>query len=250
MALSRDEVVRAAIALLDEVGLEGLTLRRLAAQLGVQAPTLYWHVKDKRQLLDLMAEAIAAESPAPPAPAQGQPWWEWLAERARAYRRALLSHRDAALVIAGNRPTIDALPRIEELLTGLVTIGFPPGEALQTVFALGAYVGGEAIEVQATARRPMPTEAELAIGETLREGDTYPTLSEAAKTILSKPSDATFEHGLALLITGLRTRHDTLTAPAAGSAAPLTPLRRRAQMGGRTRSHTRVHRDGDQPPSR
>jgi len=52
-------VVLVALKLLDEVGLDGLTLRRLAAELGVQAPALYWHFANKRELLDHMAQAIA-----------------------------------------------------------------------------------------------------------------------------------------------------------------------------------------------
>ena len=53
--LDRERVVRAALALLDEVGLDGLTLRRLAQDLGVKAPALYWHVASKADLLHEMA---------------------------------------------------------------------------------------------------------------------------------------------------------------------------------------------------
>ena len=60
MALDRAQVVTAAIELLDEVGLDGLTLRRLAQELGVQAPALYWHFKDKQELLDQMMVTISA----------------------------------------------------------------------------------------------------------------------------------------------------------------------------------------------
>ncbi len=58
MAVTRDDVVQTAIQLLQEVGLDWPTLRRLATELGISAPTLYWHVKDKRELLDLMSEAM------------------------------------------------------------------------------------------------------------------------------------------------------------------------------------------------
>ncbi|PZS39691.1 MAG: hypothetical protein DLM62_06920, partial [Pseudonocardiales bacterium] len=116
MTLNQDGVVRAAVHLLDDVGLEGLTLRRLAADLGVSAPTLYWHVKDKRTLLDLVAEAIMAPHRTAVRPAHGQPWWEWLSESAWAQYRALVGHRDAALVLAGNRPTEASLPAIEQVV--------------------------------------------------------------------------------------------------------------------------------------
>src|SRR5690606_31524832 len=80
MAVSRDDVIRTAIQLLQEVGLDGLTLRRLATELGISAPSLYWHVKDKRELLDLMAETMVADQRAkqPPFP-DDLPWDEKIA---------------------------------------------------------------------------------------------------------------------------------------------------------------------------
>src|SRR6478735_7134753 len=100
MPLQRETVIRAALALLDEVGLEGLTVRRLAAQLGVQNPALYWHFKNKQEMLDGMAAAMLDDAfTTMPPPAAGEDWAAWLAESARTFRRALLSHRDGAQVI-------------------------------------------------------------------------------------------------------------------------------------------------------
>ena len=58
MKLQRDAVIRTALDLLDEVGIDGLSTRRLAERLGVQSPALYWHFKNKRALLDAMAKAM------------------------------------------------------------------------------------------------------------------------------------------------------------------------------------------------
>ena len=104
MTVTQADVVRAAVELIDERGLDALTLRGVAARLGIKAPTLYWHVRDKRHLMDLVAEQIAvgSEPPESQEPAAGQPVWEWLGERARWQRAALLAHRDSALVAAGN----------------------------------------------------------------------------------------------------------------------------------------------------
>jgi AcrR family transcriptional regulator len=132
VALTQEQVVERAVELMAEAGLEALTLRRLATELGVSAPTLYWHVRNKRQLLDLMAEALVARAGRSSSPAHGQPWWDWLAEQARLQWRVLTAHRDAALVIAGNRPTETSLPGIEQILASLVAVGFPPDEALRT----------------------------------------------------------------------------------------------------------------------
>jgi TetR/AcrR family tetracycline transcriptional repressor len=161
MALTREEIVQAALRLLDDEGLDGVTLRALADRLGVSAPTLYWHVRNKQELLDLMAEAIAASSAGDDdlAPRPGEPWWEWLHRRFREFRGALLSRRDAALVVAGNRPSPDIADRIEQLVGMLVVAGFTPPEALRFLLVLGTYATGEALETQrARGRGPEPTD--------------------------------------------------------------------------------------------
>ena len=213
MALTQERVVRRAVELMAEAGLEALTLRRLATDLGVSAPTLYWHVRNKRQLLDLMAEALVAGAGHSATPAPGQPWWEWLAERARRQWRALTSHRDAALVVAGNRPTETALPGIEQILASLVAVGFPPDEALRIILSIGNYVIGCAVEHQAEAARPADPERDARLLARLREAGDLPSL-RAAMAGLDDPGpgadDDAFEHGLALLIAGLRANHAAL----------------------------------------
>ena len=214
MALTQEQVVKRAVELMAEAGLEALTLRRLAAELGVSAPTLYWHVRDKRQLLDLMAEALVAQEDRSTTPAHGQPWWDWLAERARVQYRALVSHRDAALVVAGNRPTEARLPEIEQVLASLVVVGFPPAEALRTVLSIANYVIGCAVERQAEAARPPDPDRDDRLVARIRAAGDLPTLT-AAMAGLGEPGspaagDAGFEHGLALLIAGVRARHAEL----------------------------------------
>ncbi|MFS0702718.1 TetR family transcriptional regulator, partial [Cellulomonas sp. 179-A 4D5 NHS] len=65
MALTRAQVVAAALEILDEYGLGDLTMRRLAGSLGVQPGALYWHVANKQALLAEVADAIVAELPVP-----------------------------------------------------------------------------------------------------------------------------------------------------------------------------------------
>jgi TetR/AcrR family tetracycline transcriptional repressor len=211
VALTQEQVVKRAVELMAEAGLEALTLRRLAAELGVSAPTLYWHVRDKRQLLDLMAEALVAQGTRRPTPAHGQPWWDWLAERARVQYRALVSQRDAALVVAGNRPTEGRLPEVEQVVASLVVVGFPPAEALRTILSIGNYVIGCAVERQAEAARPPDPERDARLLARIREAGDLPALT-AAMAGLGDPAspaaaEASFEHGLALLIAGIRATH-------------------------------------------
>jgi TetR/AcrR family tetracycline transcriptional repressor len=220
VALTQEQVVRRAVDLMAEAGLEALTLRRLATELGVSAPTLYWHVRNKRELLDLMAEALVARAGRTTSPAPGQPWWEWLAERARLQFRALVSHRDAALVVAGNRPTEATLPGIEEVLASLVVVGFPAAEALRIVLSIGHYVIGCAVERQAEEARSADAVRDTRL---LEQAEALPTLRAAIGTLEGPgPSsgDAGFEYGLGLLIDGARARHAALLSVPPGRPVP------------------------------
>jgi AcrR family transcriptional regulator len=94
-------------ALIDADGLDGVTLRKLAQRLGVQAPTLYWHLPNKAALVTVLAEEILEqEFPAaalvPPGPDQG--WQDWLSVLAQRLRRALLAHPDGAQVVSASPP--------------------------------------------------------------------------------------------------------------------------------------------------
>jgi TetR/AcrR family tetracycline transcriptional repressor len=156
-------VVDAALALLAEGGLEAVSFRRIAKALGVSGPTLYWHVENKRQLMDLMAdELVRRTGRAYDGPAKGQPWWEWLRADAQRMFDALIATRDAPRVLAGNRPSPESFTDIERVLGELVSAaGMTPGQAQQTLFTIGAYVIGSATEWQAEAERasaqPLPT---------------------------------------------------------------------------------------------
>ena len=207
MPITRDEIVRTAVRLLDDVGLEGLTLRRLATELGVSAPTLYWHVRHKRELLDLMVEQMLDLDGRSGSPRHGQPWWEWLTEQAWVQWEGLVAHRDAALVAAGNRPTPSSLPLVEERLTTLVTVGFPPGEALTALLGIAHYVIGCAVEHQAEAAREPEDDGPPAAS--LPE-EAFPHVTAALRQ-RADPA-AAFGYGLDLLVGGLRARHAELVA--------------------------------------
>jgi len=226
VAVTRQQLVDAAIEVLDESGLAGLTLRQVAARLGVQAPALYWHVRNKRELLDLMAEAIITGTVPPEVhePAPGQPWWEWLTERTTAIWLSLRAHPDSALVIAGNRPTWETLPHIERLLAILVGLGFPPAEALNSVIALGNLVTGCVLEEQASANRPAEEDRNEVMHAELSAGTRFPTLTAAAAAGGMDPNGpAGFEYALRLMIAGLRGRLAELRAAAAPDDARREP---------------------------
>ena len=86
--LQREAIIRTALDLLGETGVDGLTTRRIAAALGVQQPALYWHFKDKAALLDALAEAMLAENHSRSLPLPDEDWRHFLIENARSFRRA------------------------------------------------------------------------------------------------------------------------------------------------------------------
>lgn len=217
MAVTRDDVVHTAIQLLQEVGLDGLTLRRLATELGISAPTLYWHVKDKRELLDLMAETMVADERAkqPPFP-DDLPWHEQIAEGFRRQFQVLIAYRDGPRVVAGNRPTERAMPQVEHFLKIWVDAGFEPSEALETVLAMGDFITGTALEHQAEMER-RNTEAPEARADLWERMQDYPILHAAATGFVQgnrRPATKHpgFERGLSVFIAGLKVRHAELMA--------------------------------------
>jgi len=227
VALDRARVVKAAIDLLDEVGLDGLTLRRLAKVLGVQAPALYWHFKSKQELLDQMiATIVATQAPIRP-PERGESWDAWLADQARVMHTALDSHRDGALLGAMTRPQQRQWADIEARVAVLVDAGMTAGQALDAMLAIRNYVSGFTLEQQADrSRRAAPTtdDADATSSSTGQPDpasdsrvdsappgstpafDGYPNLSEAVREIGDPQSDRSFEAGLGVILDGLRQR--------------------------------------------
>jgi TetR/AcrR family transcriptional regulator, tetracycline repressor protein len=134
--LNPEVITRAALVLLDETGLAELSTRRLAAKLGVQSPTLYWHVKDKAALLDLVAEAICAT---PLDIDESLPWREQLNSAARQFRALLLPHRDATPLLRECPPGPNRLAHLETTERILLTAGFTPNDATGATRLLSAH---------------------------------------------------------------------------------------------------------------
>ena len=153
MALERRAIVAKALDLLDEVGMEGLSTRRLAAELGVKGPSLYWHFKNMRELFDLMAEALL-ETALPAPDAFPGDWQAWLADGARGIRRVALSRRDGARLLAGATPTGKSQTLNVEAMRGrLQSEGFRYREAHGALMGLGRYAMGWALYEQLTPAR-------------------------------------------------------------------------------------------------
>ncbi len=101
--LNRDAVIEAALPLVDEVGIDGLSMRALADRLGVKAASLYWHLRDKEQLLELIAEALLDRVDRPPA-VHG--WRREVIATCDELTQVVHRHRSAASVILSSLPVV------------------------------------------------------------------------------------------------------------------------------------------------
>jgi TetR/AcrR family tetracycline transcriptional repressor len=205
MTLRRETVVRAALRLLDEVGLDGLSLRRLAKDLDVQAAALYWHFKDKQELFDRMAEEMLAEEFAAlrqaPAP-EPDSWDEWLRDMMWRLRRSLRTHRDGVRLFAIAQPAAESLFVLERMTQAFTVAGFSSEEALRNSGLVATYILGFVLDEQAS--EPMVARGELppSLGELLATGH-YPTI-QAAVAATGQPNPNTdFRYGTEVLLRGI-----------------------------------------------
>ncbi|GII62283.1 TetR family transcriptional regulator [Sphaerisporangium krabiense] len=203
--LTRRVLVETALRLLDETGLEGLTVRRLAAELGVQSPALYWHIRTKQELLDEMADAIIQAAGMGP-PREGETWQDWLCRRATAYRASLLAHRDGARIVAtARRLSPETVELFEAELAAMTSHGFTPAVALRTITTVTYYVNGFVLQEQSQPEpqdRPHP---EPPSPPGLPDPAAMPTLLAAVHQGGNPLGDQAFAHGLQTLIRGTET---------------------------------------------
>jgi TetR/AcrR family transcriptional regulator, tetracycline repressor protein len=206
MALDREIVVRTALQVLDEVGLEGLTLRKIATALDVQAPALYWHFKNKQALLDEMATTILADNIRDIGLPSGEGSWDdWAISYGIGLRHMLLRYRDGAKMFSGTYLTDSALyAPMETALQKLTTAGFSLLEAISGLATIYYYTVGFTIEEQAIHPRPseLNQQYDLAKRDERIDGATFPLALAAGAEIFSN-FDQRFEQGLKLIIAGL-----------------------------------------------
>ena len=200
MPLDRTVTINAALKLLDEVGLEGLTLRRLAAALDVQAPAIYWHFKNKQELLDEMAStALRRGLEGLPSAATRMSWGKWALAYGRNLRRIFLSYRDGARMISGTRLTDTSLyAPMESALRKLTGAGFSNYQAVVALSTIYSYVVGFVIEEQSTMG-----DAFFDLGaRDARVDPAQPLAREAGKYLFTR-YDRRFIDGLRVIIAGL-----------------------------------------------
>jgi AcrR family transcriptional regulator len=211
--LTRDEIVEAAIRVADAEGLDALSMRRLGQELGAGATSLYWHVKNKDELLDLVLDRIIGEAAADVSPSPAD-WREALADVARALRRVLLRHRHIALIM-GERPTFgpNSLTALEWGLGLLADAGFEEREAVLAATTVVNWAAGHAVF---ECRDPVPPSAtqdeRLAYYAGLRDfiaqlpQDRFPRVAAALSAAFVVSPDEQFEYALGRLLDGIAAR--------------------------------------------
>jgi AcrR family transcriptional regulator len=143
--LSRDSIARTALDLLDREGQAGLTMRHLARELTVQAPSLYHHVTGQDEIIDLVHELVDSEIDT--AVLTNQDWRYALQVFARSYRAAYLRHPHAvALVTRRLILTPSVLKFYDDLAAALFRTGLPPARVMSYVAMIDYIVLGSTVD--------------------------------------------------------------------------------------------------------
>jgi AcrR family transcriptional regulator len=205
--LTREQIVSAAMAIVDRDGLDALSMRRLAAELDVGTMSLYYHVPDKSALYDLILEAVMDDwdmsDDDPDAPVG-----ERMTTMAWALRRALMAHPNA-VPIALSRPlrTAGQLRPIEKMLGILFEVGVSPSDAMMSVEVIGHFVFGTSMAYAnhlASTQDHEPSAEEAFAGIAPEE---FPNLMRAAQEADHVGWDSGFEEGMRALVIGLVLNH-------------------------------------------
>lgn len=215
--MDRQTVVSVALELLGETGLEGLTLRRLAAKLNVKAPAIYWHFRDKQELLDEMATVVLRRLAEEIHIRRKMHWDGWAIYYGRTLRRVLLSYRDGARMVSGTRMTDPAIyASMEAAIRRLTDEGFPPYVAVMGLSSIYCYVVGFVIEEQAVFLPNGDMEATYRpeVRATRVDAKDMPMAAKAGDFLFTR-FDRRFNDGLKLIVDGLR---QASPKPARGAA--------------------------------
>jgi AcrR family transcriptional regulator len=204
--LDRQSILEQAFAALNEVGLERLTLRRLAARLDVQAPAIYWHFRNKQDLLDEMATQVMRElTEQLPVYDAARGWQDWCFQFGSGLRRTLLNYRDGARMFSGTYLTDASLyEAMEANLRTLVSNGFSLRQAVVALTSIYSYTVGFVIEEQ--AREQWSGEAnpqyDLEKRNARIDKEKFP-LAHGAGREMFLGYDARFVEGLGLIVGGM-----------------------------------------------
>ena len=207
MPLSRDRVLRAAVGLADREGINALSMRKLGQEVGVEAMSLYNHVRNKEELLNGMIDIVFGEIDLPAADAE---WSAAMRQRAISARQALKRHPWAiGLMESRAQPGPATLRHHDSVLRNLRTAGFSVELAAHAYSVLDSYIYGFTLNELTLPFDNSPEKVAEVAGNIMREmpAGEYPYLTEMAVEHAMKPGydyGDEFEFGLALILEGIR----------------------------------------------
>ena len=207
--LSREAIVEAALRIVDREGLEATSMRRVAEELETAPSSLYWHVRNKNELLQFVLDRVIGEIELPPP--DPDHWQEQLKEMGREIRRVLTSHRDIARVTIGSIPVgTNALRAVEWLHALLRGAGLPDRHVALVGDLLGLYVGAYAWEESLGLASPtgedLPPEQVKAMLEDYWASlppALFPHTLALQEELFAGGPDERFEFGMDVLVRGL-----------------------------------------------
>jgi TetR/AcrR family tetracycline transcriptional repressor len=200
--LSRELIQREALALIEEEGVDAVSMRKVARRLGVDPMSLYNHVENKGELLDGVADLLLASIPVV---TPGPDLRASMRVLARTFRNTMLKHPQAApLVLSRYLESSAALSTMESALGPLLSAGYPPDLAVHGVRAVLAYLLGTLMREVGTAETFGSATAEDTRHrrETLEESG-LPAVASAAEHLAACDAETEFEFGLNVLINAL-----------------------------------------------
>jgi len=198
-AITREALAAAGMAVLRREGLDALSMRKVAAELGVRAASLYYHVQDKEQLLDLVADSVVWS--ARKLAGTGD-WTDCLREAAHGYYRHLHANRDTARLMAGRRAAGPNLLYVLDVMLGrLHAAGFSDTDAARATLTITTYVQGFVLQEQLP--KPAHTERAAPSGQ---DFDQYPNLRTFMDVKVSDDTQELFAFGVERILDGLRAR--------------------------------------------
>jgi TetR/AcrR family transcriptional regulator, tetracycline repressor protein len=209
MKVNRDMVARAGLKLLNEVGLEQLTLRLLAKELKIQAPTVYWHFKGKEELIDEMATMVLAEGARQLVPAKDSAEWTiWAAAFGGGLRKTLLLYRDGARMVAGSRLTnTEYMKTVERVGARLIDEGLTVRQTVVLLSTIYNYTLSFVMEEQAVFPRPneRSPKYDIAMRNAKLDPKEFPILRQSAPILFAK-FDRRYKEGLDLILCGAKVK--------------------------------------------
>lgn len=207
--LTRDAIVDAALTIVDAEGVDGVSMRRVAEALGTGPASLYAHVQNKEELLDLVLDKVIGELPLYDA-TSAQPWTELVKQYLRDGRRIFTSHMDIARAAVGRIPMGPNGLRVNNSWIGaLRAAGLPPRIIGLAPDLLALYIVAVSVEEGMLAALGLPEERVQAyyeeVGTFFAElpAEQYPHIHAMARELSDLDGDGRFEFGLDVLIRGL-----------------------------------------------